>query len=132
MKQQWIKFADHYLKSGNATTAYKSAYPKVSTEASAYVNGSKLLRNTKVAEYIKEKQEEMAKKEIIKKEDILMDLKIIVTQNIIERPAIAIKAYELAVKMLGFASPIESMVTIKGEQPLFSPLNDNENNENTK
>jgi phage terminase small subunit len=127
MKQQWIKFADHYLKSGNATTAYKSAYPKATTEASAYVNGSKLLRNTKIADYIKEKQEEMAKREIIKKEDILMDLKIIVTQNLSERPAIAIKAYELAVKMLGFNAPIESMVTLKGEQPLFKPLEEDEN-----
>ena len=127
MKQQWIKFADHYLKSGNATTAYKSAYPKVTTEASAYVNGSKLLRNTKIADYIKEKQEEMAKREIIKKEDILMDLKIIVTQNLSERPAIAIKAYELVVKMLGFNAPIESMVTLKGEQPLFKPLEEDEN-----
>jgi phage terminase small subunit len=127
MKQQWIKFADHYLKSGNATTAYKSAYPKATTEASAYVNGSKLLRNTKIADYIKEKQEEMAKREIIKKEDILTDLKIIVTQNLSERPAIAIKAYELAVKMLGFNAPIESMVTLKGEQPLFKPLEEDEN-----
>ena len=56
-----------------------------------------------------------------------MDLKIIVTQNLSERPAIAIKAYELAVKMLGFNAPIESMVTLKGEQPLFKPLEEDEN-----
>jgi phage terminase small subunit len=127
MKDSWIKFADHYLKSNNATAAYKSAYPKCTNDASAWTLGSNLLRNVKVNQYIKEKQEEMAKREIIKKEDILMDLKIIVTQNIIERPAIAIKAYELAVKMLGFNAPIESMVTLKGEQPLFKPLEEDEN-----
>jgi hypothetical protein len=123
MKASWIKFADHYLNSGNATRAYMAAYPKCLNEASAWPLASKLLRNDKVAAYIKEKQEEIAKKEIIKKEQILMDLKIIVNNNIYERPAIAIKAYELAVKMLGYNAPIESMVTINREQPLF---NDNQ------
>jgi hypothetical protein len=131
MKDSWIKFADHYLKSNNATAAYKSAYPTCKSDGTAWTNGSKLLSNAKVVEYIKEKQDELSKKEIIKKEDILNDLKIIVNNNIYERPAIAIKAYDLAVKMLGFASPIESMVTLKGEQPLFSALN-NKEDENTK
>jgi len=74
----------------------------------------------------------MAKREIIKKEEILMDLKIIVTNNLIERPAIAIKAYDLAVKMLGYNAPIQSMVTINQEQPLFNdnqiPEEDENNN----
>lgn len=131
MKDSWIKFADHYLKSNNATSAYKSAYPNCKNDASAWTLGSNLLRNVKVANYIKEKQDEMAKREIIKKEDILNDLKIIVTQNLDTRPAIAIKAYELAVKMLGFNAPIENMVTVKGEQPLFLPLNKTEEDENT-
>lgn len=130
MKASWIKFADHYLKSNNATRAYMAAYPKCTNEASAWSLGSNLLRNVKVAEYIKQKQDEMAKREIIKKEDILNDLKIIVTQNLDTRPAIAIKAYELAVKMLGFNAPIENMVTVKGEQPLFLPLNKTEEDEN--
>lgn len=123
MKDSWIKFADHYLNSSNATAAYKAAYPNCNTEAAAYVNGSKLLRNAKIQNYLKEKKEELAKKEIIKKVDILNDLKIIVNNNLYDRPNVAIKAYELAVKMLGYNAPIESMVTINREQPLF---NDNE------
>lgn len=130
MKDSWIKFADHYLKSNNATSAYKSAYPNCKSDATSWVNGSKLLRNAKVAQYIKQKQDEMAKREIIKKEDILNDLKYIVTMNLQERPAIAIKAYDLAVKMLGFNAPIETMVNIKQEQPLFAPLNKTEEDEN--
>jgi phage terminase small subunit len=127
MKASWIKFADHYIQSNNATNAYKAAYPNCKTDATAWTNGSLLLRNTKIAKYIEEKRTELQKKDIIKKEDILKDLKYIVTMNITERPAVAIKAYDLAVKMLGYASPIESMVTLKGEQPLFLPLNDNDN-----
>jgi phage terminase small subunit len=131
MKQQWIKFADHYLKSANGMKAYQHAYPNCGNEGAAYANASRLLKNDKIIAYLEEKRNELAKKEIIKKEDILMDLKIIVTQNIDERPIVALKAYELAVKMLGYSAPIQSMVTLKGEQPLFSPLNDNED-ENTK
>ena len=44
-------FADEYLIDLNATRAYRVAYPSVKKEESAAVNGSKLLRNAKVAEY---------------------------------------------------------------------------------
>lgn len=102
MKQQWIVFADHYLKSNNATNAYKAAYPNCTNDASAWSNGSRLLRNDKVAKYLEEKRSELEKKEIISREQILNDLNIIVNSNILERPLVAIRAYELAVKMLGY------------------------------
>jgi phage terminase small subunit len=105
MKQQCIVFSDHYLKSNNATNAYKSAYPKCTNDASAWANGSRLLRNDKVAKYIEEKRNELEKKEIISREQILMDLNIIVAQNLTERPLVAIKAYDLAVKILGLQQP---------------------------
>lgn len=41
-------FADEYLIDLNATRAYRVAYPSVKKEEAAAVNGSKLLRNTKV------------------------------------------------------------------------------------
>ena len=47
-------FADHYIISLNATEAYKKAYPKIKSIKTAEVNGSKLLRNTKVKAYIDE------------------------------------------------------------------------------
>lgn len=135
MKQSWIKFADHYLKSGNATRAYMAAYPKCKTEGTAWTNGSLLLRKTEVAEYIKKKQEEIAKKEIIKKEDMLNDLKYIISLNIDRSPSVALKAYDLAAKVLGFNAPIETNnnVNIKQEQPLFGPLdNKKEDDEDNK
>jgi hypothetical protein len=123
MNNKQLKFAEQYLILTNATLAYQAAYVG-SSKATAEVNGHKLLNNAKIAAFIKEKQDEIIKKNIITKEQILMDLKIIVNLNLYERPAIAIKAYDLAVKMLGYNQPIETMVTIKGEQPLFGPLND--------
>jgi phage terminase small subunit len=102
MKQQWIVFSDHYLKSNNATNAYKAAYPNCKNDASAWSNGSRLLRNDKVNKYLEQRRSELEKKEIISREQILNDLNIIVTQNMSERPLVAIRAYELAVKMLGY------------------------------
>lgn len=51
-------FADEYLIDLNATRAYRVAYPSVKKEEAAAVNGSKLLRNTKVAAYIQERMQE--------------------------------------------------------------------------
>lgn len=123
MKTTHIKFAEHYVIHGNASEAYQQAFPTAARTTCA-TNGDKLLRNAAIQAYIKEKQDELAKNNVITKEQILNDLKTIVANNLQERPAIAIKAYDLAVKMLGYNQPIETMVTIKGEQPLFGPLND--------
>ena len=56
-KKQKI-FADEYLIDLNATRAYRVAYPSVKKDETAAVNGSKLLRNTKVQEYISERMQE--------------------------------------------------------------------------
>lgn len=45
-------FATEYLKDLNATRAYKKAYPKVKKDGAARANGSKLLTNANVKEYI--------------------------------------------------------------------------------
>ena len=56
-------FADEYLIDLNATRAYKVAYPAVKKDETAMANGSRMLRNAKVAEYIAERMQE----EIIEK-----------------------------------------------------------------
>lgn len=56
-KKQKI-FADEYLIDLNATRAYRAAYPSVKKDEVAAVNGSKLLRNTKIQEYISERMQE--------------------------------------------------------------------------
>ena len=42
-------FADEYLIDLNATRAYKVAYPAVKKDETAMANGSRMLRNAKVA-----------------------------------------------------------------------------------
>lgn len=67
------RFADEYLVDLNATRAYKTAYLSCKKDETAWVNGSKLLRNTKVSEYIKARQQELQKKTEITQERVLAE-----------------------------------------------------------
>lgn len=64
-------FADHYIISLNATEAYKKAYPKIKSIKTAEVNGSKLLRNTKVRAYIDEQLEKIKSERVADQQEVL-------------------------------------------------------------
>jgi len=63
-------FADRYILVQNATSVYKEVY-KVKSDNTAAVNGLKLLRNTKVKQYINERQEKLSSKLQITQEMVL-------------------------------------------------------------
>ncbi|RZT02915.1 terminase small subunit [Cuneatibacter caecimuris] len=67
-------FADEYLIDLNATRAYKVAYPRVKKDEVAAVNGSKLLRNTKVAAYIAERMQERQKRTEVTQDRVVREL----------------------------------------------------------
>ena len=69
IKQQ--RFADEYIISGNATAAYKLAYPSVKKDSAARANSSKLLTNTNVSEYIEERMEELRSEKVADQQEIL-------------------------------------------------------------
>lgn len=64
-------FADHYIISLNATESYKKAYPKIKNIKTAEVNGSKLLRNTKVKSYIDERLEKLKSERVADQQEVL-------------------------------------------------------------
>lgn len=64
-------FADHYIISLNATESYKKAYPKIKNIKTAEVNGSKLLRNTKVKAYIDERLEKLKSERVADQQEVL-------------------------------------------------------------
>lgn len=68
------RFCDEYLIDLNATRAYKVAYSRCKKDETANVNGSKLLRNTKVQEYISEKQKEIEKRTEITQDMVIKEL----------------------------------------------------------
>lgn len=67
-------FCDEYLIDFNATRAYKVAYKRCKKDETANVNSSKLLRNTKVKEYIKERMDERQKRTEITQDMVLNEL----------------------------------------------------------
>lgn len=76
------RFCDEYLKDLNATRAYKVAYSSCKKDETANVNGSKLLRNTKVQEYISEKQQEIEKRTEVTQDMVIKELANIAFFNI--------------------------------------------------
>lgn len=64
-------FADEYIISLNATQAYKKAYPNVKKDDAASVNGSKLLRDTKVKAYIDEQLEKLQSERVADQQEVL-------------------------------------------------------------
>lgn len=76
-------FADHYIISLNATEAYLKAYPKVKN-GTAEVNGSKLLRNTKVKAYIDERLEKLKSERVADQQEVLEFLTAVMRGEITE------------------------------------------------
>lgn len=94
-----LRFIDEFLIDGNATRSYVAAgySPKL-----AHTAASKLLQNSRIAELIKEKQEQVSKKLEVTRESIIQDLLDIKNNTKATSPQHAIKAIEVISKMLGF------------------------------
>ena len=67
-------FANEYLIDLNATRAYRVAYPNVKKDETAAVNGSKMLRNTKVAKYIQDRMEERQERTEVTQDRVVQEL----------------------------------------------------------
>jgi phage terminase small subunit len=67
-------FADEYLIDLNATRAYKAVYKSCKKDETARVNGSKLLTNTNVAEYINQRMKDREKRTEITQDKVLNEL----------------------------------------------------------
>lgn len=75
------RFCDEYLIDLNATRAYKTVYPNCKRDETAAQAGSRLLRNVKVVECIKERQREREKRTEITQDWVLQELHKIAAVN---------------------------------------------------
>lgn len=66
------RFADDYIIHGNATEAYKTAYPSVKKDSTARTNGSRLLTNANISEYIKERLDKIEDDRLMSVEEALI------------------------------------------------------------
>lgn len=64
-------FCDYYLESGNATEAYKKAYSSCKKDGTARTNGSRLLTNANVSQYISQRLKQIESERIAKPEEVL-------------------------------------------------------------
>jgi len=65
------RFADEYLIDCNATRAYKAAYPHIKNNEVANTNGSRMLSNAKVINYINERLEKISSEKIAKAQEVM-------------------------------------------------------------
>ncbi|HBG4971500.1 TPA: terminase small subunit [Clostridioides difficile] len=64
------RFCDYYIETGNATEAYKKAY-KNNNQRTSESNGSRLLSNDKVKNYIDERLKQIESKRIADAKEIM-------------------------------------------------------------
>lgn len=69
LKQQ--AFADNYIELGNATEAYKRAYPNVKRDETARAASSRMLTNVNVKSYIENRMEELKSERVADQQEIL-------------------------------------------------------------
>ena len=88
------RFADEYIISGNATAAYKLAYPSVKKDSAARANSSKLLTNTNVSEYIEERLEEIQSEKVADQQEIMERLTRIGRREEMEYQVVTLRTKE--------------------------------------
>lgn len=117
---QQEKFCLKYHECGNASEAYKYAYPRSLKWKYDSLNceASKLRNNTKVLQRIKELEEEAQQASLITKEGNLKILHEIMNNPNANETA-RIKAIEVSNKMLGYDAPVKSEVTGRDGKDLF-------------
>jgi len=112
MNERQTKFCQFYAKSGNAFHSYRDAGYSVKSEAGAMVSASKLLRNAKVVEKLKELSEKSESKAIASISEVKEMWTSIIRSDEEETPH-RLKAGELLVKVEGgFIDKVEHSGTI--------------------
>ena len=118
-------FADEYLIDLNATRAYKAAYPRVKNDNTAGASAARLLRNAKIAEYIKERMAERAERIEVSQDDVVKELaaigftKTALVNEFEVKTSDKLKALELLGRHLGmFTDKSEVKATVSIEDYL--------------
>lgn len=75
-------FVDEYLIDLNATRAYKAVYKSCKKDEAAAANASKLLRNTKVAAYLAQRQRDIQQRTEITQDNVVQELAAIAFADI--------------------------------------------------
>lgn len=75
-------FVDEYLVDLNATRAYRAVYKGCKSDGAASVNGSRLLANPKVAEYLAKRRKDMQTRTEVTQDRVIQELAAIAFSDI--------------------------------------------------
>jgi phage terminase small subunit len=106
------RFCEEYLIDLNATRAYKVAYPSCKKDSTARANGSRMLTNANIQNYITERQQKLSKETQITQERVLNELAKIAFSDIRElfdESGALKKITDIQDEMAGAISSIESV-----------------------
>lgn len=82
-------FVDEYLVDLNATRAYRAAYKGCKSDGVASVNGSRLLTNPKIAEYLAKRRKDMQKRTEVTQDRVIQELAAIAFSDILDYVSIS-------------------------------------------
>lgn len=111
LTQKQRNFADAYLASGHAGNSYRTAFEvdgKKLKQSTCSTEGSKLLKNPNVKNYLEDRRKELTKKAVMTADEILQEIASIAVDTTV-RPSDRLKALELLGKN-------QAMFTDKVEQ----------------
>lgn len=117
LKPEWKVFAHEYVIDWNGTRAYMVAYPK-STENSAGANAVRLIGTDRIAAYIDEIQEDLAKLAGISALSNINHLKEILEKDE-ESTKDRIAALKVINDMLGLNAPVKTETKHEGGVTMF-------------
>lgn len=116
MNEKHKDFVFKYLENGkNGTQAYKDLYPNVKSDEAAAVSATRLLKNDKVQQLIKDETAKTAAALGITREEIVNKILLIVNNNETISPTIALKGLEMINKMFGYDAPVKQDITTNGK-----------------
>ena len=82
-------FVEEYLVDLNATRAYKAVYKSCKKDETARVNGSRLLTNANVAEYLAKRRKDMQKRTEVTQDRVIQELAAIAFSDILDYVSIS-------------------------------------------
>lgn len=116
MNEKHKDFVFKYLENGkNGTQAYKDLYPNVKSDEAAATSATRLLKNDKVQQLIKDETAKTAAALGITREEIVNKILLIVNNNETTSPTIALKGLEMINKMFGYDAPLKQDITTNGK-----------------
>ncbi len=121
MNEKQKAFADYYIETNNASESYKRAYPSCKTDLAARTNASKLLTNTNIQNYIKERLDSKDNERVASQDEVLKFLTDVMRGNVKDQLGLEtpVKDRNKAAELLGKRYKLfEDNLNINGNVPI--------------